>query len=173
MDGTRIKAVNNKDRNFTRNSLEKFIKAADERLDDYLRRLDEGDADGSGDRRLAQRKTSPRRSRRCARSAGGTRRMLAELERSGESQISLTDPDSRAMAAHTQGRRRLQHPGRGRREAQADRRAGSDQSGRRHGPADSRPPSRPARFSMSRGSMSSPTAATSRSRTSRPARRRG
>ena len=27
--------------------------------------------------------------------------MLAELERSGESQISLTDPDSRAMAAHT------------------------------------------------------------------------
>jgi hypothetical protein len=27
--------------------------------------------------------------------------MLAELDRSGESQISLTDPDSRAMAAHT------------------------------------------------------------------------
>ena len=40
----RIKAVNNKDRNFTRNSLEKFIKAADERLAEYLRRLDEGDA---------------------------------------------------------------------------------------------------------------------------------
>jgi hypothetical protein len=44
VDGTRIKAVNNKDLNFTRNSLEKFIKAADERLADYLRRLDEGDA---------------------------------------------------------------------------------------------------------------------------------
>src|ERR1019366_7542575 len=27
--------------------------------------------------------------------------MLADLERTGESQISLTDPDSRAMAAHT------------------------------------------------------------------------
>ena len=27
--------------------------------------------------------------------------LLTELERSGESQISLTDPDSRAMAAHT------------------------------------------------------------------------
>ena len=39
VDGTRIKAVNNKDRNFTRNSLEKFIKAVDERLDDYLKRL--------------------------------------------------------------------------------------------------------------------------------------
>jgi transposase len=33
VDGTRIKAVNNKDRNFTRNSLEKFIRAADERLE--------------------------------------------------------------------------------------------------------------------------------------------
>ena len=27
--------------------------------------------------------------------------LLAELDRTGESQISLTDPDSRAMAAHT------------------------------------------------------------------------
>jgi len=27
--------------------------------------------------------------------------MLSELDRTGESQISLTDPDSRAMAAHT------------------------------------------------------------------------
>src|SRR5476651_992615 len=48
VDGTRIKAVNNKDRNFTRNSLETFIRAADERLDDYLRRLDEGDVAESG-----------------------------------------------------------------------------------------------------------------------------
>ena len=37
--GTRIKAVNNKDRNL--NSLQDFIRATDERLDDY--RLDEGD----------------------------------------------------------------------------------------------------------------------------------
>ncbi len=51
VDGTRIKAVNNKDRNFTRNSLEKFIRAADERLDEYLRRLDEGDVISLGPRR--------------------------------------------------------------------------------------------------------------------------
>jgi hypothetical protein len=48
VDGTRIKAVNNKDRNFTRNSLETFIRAADERLVDYLRRLDEGDVTEDG-----------------------------------------------------------------------------------------------------------------------------
>src|ERR1700760_2683904 len=43
VDGTRIKAVNNKDRNFTTGSLQKFIEAADKKLEDYLKRLDAGD----------------------------------------------------------------------------------------------------------------------------------
>ena len=100
VDGTRIKAVNNKDRNFTRNSLEKFIKAADERLADYLKRLDEGDA--------AEKATGGARVKNLAEKIEGLRKkrgeydaMLKHLERTGEDQISLTDPDSRAMAAHT------------------------------------------------------------------------
>src|ERR671926_1893964 len=48
VDGTRIKAVNNKDRNFTRASLRQYIDAADKRLADYLRRLDKGDAAEGG-----------------------------------------------------------------------------------------------------------------------------
>src|SRR5512133_1525248 len=44
VDGTRIKAVNNKDRNFTRASLTESIKLADAKLDDYLQRLDTSDA---------------------------------------------------------------------------------------------------------------------------------
>src|SRR6202158_666850 len=101
VDGTRIKAVNNKDRNFTRNSLETFIRAADERLDDYLRRLDGGDVAESGTgggartNNLAQKIAALRDKR------GRYAAMLGELEQSGENQISLTDPDSRAMAAHT------------------------------------------------------------------------
>ena len=101
VDGTRIKAVNNKDRNFTRTSLQKFIRAADERLNDYLRRLDEGDVEeggtGSGTRtkNLAEKIAALHQKRGCYGA------MLAELERTGESQKSLTDPDSRAMAAHT------------------------------------------------------------------------
>jgi hypothetical protein len=47
VDRSRIKAVNNKDRK-TRNSLQNFIRAADERLDDYLRRLDDGDFEEGG-----------------------------------------------------------------------------------------------------------------------------
>src|SRR5436305_14440454 len=48
VDGTRIKAVNNKDRNFTRGSLTQFIKAADAKLDDYLQRLDSSDVAEGG-----------------------------------------------------------------------------------------------------------------------------
>jgi transposase len=75
VDGTRIKAVNNKDRNFTRASLQRFIRAADERLVDYLRRLDEGDAaevGTSGGSRM--RRTLLRRSRRSGTSEPGTDR---------------------------------------------------------------------------------------------------
>jgi transposase/IS5 family transposase len=100
VDGTRIKAVNNKDRNFTRNSLEKFIKAADQRLADYLGRLDEGDA--------AEKATGGARVKNLAakiealnKKRGQYDAMLRRLERTGDDQISLTDPDSRAMAAHT------------------------------------------------------------------------
>src|SRR5271166_5735089 len=100
VDGTRIKAVNNKDRNFTRASLTQFIKAADAKLDDYLQRLDKREAtesgkDGSRVKNLAEKIAAiqERRERH--------KEMLAELDQTGESQISLTDPDSRAMAAHT------------------------------------------------------------------------
>jgi transposase len=100
VDGTRIKAVNNKDRNFTRASLTKFIELADAKLDDYLQRLDQSDATES--------KTGGSRVKNLAEkiAAIGARRtrckeMLAQLEQTGEDQISLTDPDSRAMAAHT------------------------------------------------------------------------
>src|SRR6201985_154593 len=100
VDGTRIKAVNNKDRNFTRASLTQFIKAADAKLEDYLQRLDKSDATesatgGSRVNNLAEKITAIRERR------GGDKDMLAELDQTGESQISLTDPDSRAMAAHT------------------------------------------------------------------------
>src|ERR1700742_5259494 len=99
VDGTRIKAVNNKDRNFTRASLTEFIELADKKLDNYLKRLDTSDATeqtagGARVDNLAEKIAAVRERReRC-------QAMLAELDRTGENQISLTDPDSRAMAAH-------------------------------------------------------------------------
>src|SRR5512134_3268952 len=48
VDGTRLKAVNSTDRNFSRDKLVKMIRSADERLADYLSRLDRTDAEEDG-----------------------------------------------------------------------------------------------------------------------------
>lgn len=109
VDGTRIKAVNNKDRNFTRGALTKFINEADEKLADYMKRLDEGDADedkangndrgtSRGDGKLAE-KIAAIKGKRDRHKA-----LLDELDKTGEDQISLTDPDARAMARMTKVR---------------------------------------------------------------------
>lgn len=91
-DGTRIKAVNNKDRNFTRSALSKFIREADEKLADYMKRLDDGDAeeervDSERSGKLAEKIAAIRDKR------ARHKTMLEELDRTGEDQISLTDPD--------------------------------------------------------------------------------
>jgi hypothetical protein len=121
VDGTRIKAVNNKDRNFTRGSLTKFIREADEKLADYMKRLDESDADeervstsgGSGGGDKLAEKIAAIKGKRDRHKA-----LLDELDRTGEDQISLTDPDSRAMARMTKV---------------ADRRTGGEQQRPRYG----------------------------------------
>ena len=102
VDGTRIKAVNSKDRNFTRAALAKIIGDADERLSKYMGHLDKGDADEAADggdvgrdNKLAE-KIAAIQGRRERHKA-----LLDELDRTGEDQISLTDPDARAMARMT------------------------------------------------------------------------
>lgn len=99
VDGTRLKAVNSRDRNFTREKLAKFLRDADERLADYLERLDRTDAE--------EGPASRARAKSLAEKIAGLKQrreryadLQAELERTGEGQVSLTDPDSRAMASH-------------------------------------------------------------------------
>ena len=101
VDGTRIKAVNNKDRNFTRASLRAFIRTADERLNEYLERLDHGDVEDGATNGGARTKNLAEKIAALGEKRGRYQAMLAQLERTDEAQISLTDPDSRAMAAHT------------------------------------------------------------------------
>ena len=103
VDGTRIKAVNNKDRNFTRNSLEHlhprgrraagrlFAAAGRGRC-----RRKAGTGGGARTKNLAEKIEALRQKR------GRYGAMLAILERTGENQLSLTDPYSRAMAAYTE-----------------------------------------------------------------------
>ena len=101
VDGTRLKAVNSRKRNFTREKLAGWIKQADERIEEYLAHLDRADqaeaqAEGASTRAAALAAKIVRlRERREGHAA-----MLAELVASGDCQLSLRDPDARGMATH-------------------------------------------------------------------------
>ena len=101
VDGTRIKAVNNRDRNFTKAKLARAMAESDERLARYLKQLDDADKDdagapGSDAVERLQEKIAAIRERRERLEGHGE--ALAE---SGADQISLTDPDARAMHSST------------------------------------------------------------------------
>ena len=100
VDGTRIKAVNSRERNFTRANLNHRLKKVDERLERYLKEMDEADSQDLGGcaasiNDLASKIESLRQRRATLQAHRET------LEESGESQVALTDPDARAMDAHT------------------------------------------------------------------------
>ncbi len=95
VDGTRIKAVNAKDKNFTKTGVTKAIKEADERLERYLKQMDDGD---SSDGHTSSATSDPKLADKIASIKAKQEHhqvLLDEMERSGESQISLSDPDSR------------------------------------------------------------------------------
>ena len=101
VDGTRIKAVNSRERNFTKAKLAKALAESDERLSRYLDRLDEADGQdegstGGGEVEHIQEKIAAIQRRR-----ERFEEHRDALAASGEDQLSLTDPDSRAMHAAT------------------------------------------------------------------------
>ena len=103
VDGTRIKAVNSRDRNFTGAKLRRGLAASQERLERYLRQMDEMDAAD-----MADASPSKGRGRDLAQKITALRERQARLEthrkalqESGEDQLSLTGPDARAMHSGT------------------------------------------------------------------------
>ena len=101
VDGTRLKAVNNRDRNFTQAKLKRELARSDERLARYLKELDEADQDddggpGPGGRSTDQLQEKIEAIKERRERLEGYR---AQLENNGEDQLSLTDPDARAMHA--------------------------------------------------------------------------
>lgn len=105
VDGTKIKAVNSKNRNFTRVSLAKMIKEADERLDTYLKRLDDADTGETDTARSGEDPNLAEKMHKIKSKQARHKVLLEELEENGESQISLTDPDSRRMLGGSTGHR--------------------------------------------------------------------
>jgi transposase len=98
IDGSKFKAVNGKERNFTQDKLKQLLQQIDQRVEDYLKELDgqdNQDAAGTPGGVVAenlQAKIEALQQRKLLYAG-----FQAQLEASGETQLSLTDPESRAM----------------------------------------------------------------------------
>jgi transposase len=94
LDGSKLRAVNNRDRNFSAARLKKLLTRIDRHIDTYLRELEARDA-----RDQAEPVTTNLKEKIAALEARKARYTAyqAQLEESGESQLSLTDPESRRM----------------------------------------------------------------------------
>jgi transposase len=102
IDGSKFKAVNSRDNNFTMNKVEKRIEQAEIHIARYLTALERADRQGG---EVAEAKT-PRLKEKIER----LRRRIEDLKATGQqleaapgTQVSLTDPDSRAMATAGKG----------------------------------------------------------------------
>jgi transposase len=98
IDGSKFKAVNNSKRNFTQTKVKKYLQELEQRIEACLQVLDEFDqieAPAVGPRHSAeqlQAKIEQLQTRQKKYQG-----YLEKMEESGDSQLSLTDPDSRSM----------------------------------------------------------------------------
>jgi len=103
IDGSKFKAVNNRDKNFTRAKMERRLAQIEESVARYLRQLDSADRQEASQARatkIARLKEKIAKLKvEMQRLSGLKARMLATADQ----QISLTDPDSRSMATSGRG----------------------------------------------------------------------
>jgi transposase len=103
IDGSKFKAVNNRDKNFTRAKMERRLGQIEESVARYLRQLDSADRQEPSEARESK---TTRLKEKIAKLKEEVKRLYglkARMLAAPDQQISLTDPDSRSMATSGRG----------------------------------------------------------------------
>lgn len=100
VDGSKFKGVNNKRRNYTKTSIKRRIEIAEKHVENYLTRLEEFDKkiDSTDSISLVEKLV------RIKKHLKGLKDIESKIMSGETSQVSLTDPDSRAMKSNSIGR---------------------------------------------------------------------
>ena len=124
VDGSRFKAVNTRDKNYTPGAIRRRMEQVDASIARYLGMLDTADRQEDQVAEMRANRLSDRLEalRRQMRELRAMERAVADAP---DHQVSLTDPDARAMATNGKGTRlgRLQRAGSGGCQAPSDHRA--------------------------------------------------
>lgn len=96
IDGSKFKADNSRERNFTKRKLKALTKRVEDQIERYLQELDEHDAQEAGSEKLTKEELQEKIEWLKERK-GKYAELQQALEEGGESQISLTDAEARSM----------------------------------------------------------------------------
>jgi hypothetical protein len=102
IDGSKFKAVNNRDRNFTRAKIKRRLEQIDESIARYLGRLASADRQDN----LGSKNKTERLEKKIAKlktEISRLNKLEVKLLETPDKQISLTDPDARSMATRGRG----------------------------------------------------------------------
>src|SRR3954470_24238362 len=103
IDGSKFKAVNNRDKNFTRAKMERRLAQIDESVARYLSQLDTADLQEPSDALAVKTAHLKEKLAKLAVEMQRLKVIEKEMLASPDQQISLTDPDSRSMATSGRG----------------------------------------------------------------------
>jgi transposase len=96
IDGTKIKACNNKKNNYSKKKLQRNIDEGNRRIAEYVEQLDKADDMDEAARLREKIDTTEKRTQL-------SKERLSTLERSGENELSTVDPDARLMGNNRSG----------------------------------------------------------------------
>jgi hypothetical protein len=103
IDGSKFKAVNNRDKNFTRAKMERRLAQIEESVARYLSQLDTADLQEPSDALAAKTTHLKEKLAKLASEMERLKAIEGTMLASPDQQISLTDPDSRSMATSGRG----------------------------------------------------------------------
>ena len=102
VDGSKFKAVNNRDKNFTPHKLVKRMQQVDESIERYLSALDTIDRTEPAEAE-AKMANLNKKLKKLKRQMRQLRKIETEMKAQPDEQLSLTDPDARSMATSGRG----------------------------------------------------------------------
>jgi len=102
IDGSKFKAVNSRGRNFTQKKLKNRLLQIDKSIDKYLKEIISADRLEAPTAKVKTERLE-HKINKLKKEVKQLNKIEAQLEASPDKQISLTDPDARAMRSHTAG----------------------------------------------------------------------
>jgi transposase len=97
IDGSKFKAVNNTRRHYSREQLQELIQRIESHIDQYLNQLDQQDQEAHGVSGTPSTKELQEKIAQLQERQGDYEQLLKQMEASAQSEVSLTDGDSRGM----------------------------------------------------------------------------